>query len=90
MAGIVGRAIPIKGVKLVSFEKKMQVILAVRDVAAVEHHRSSLPEIERSAALDQVLANETASIGVTRLEVVEDVDDRATYRRSGHVLSLML
>ncbi len=87
MAGVVGRTIPIEGVQLISPEKEMQVILGVRNVATVEHHRSSLPEIKGSAALDQVLTHKTPSIGVTRFKVLEDVDERATYRRSGHVLS---
>lgn len=90
VASIVGRAIPVKGVKLVSLDKKMQVILAVGDVAAVEHHGSALAEIEGSAALDQVLAYEITSIIIARLEVMEDVDGRATNGRSGHVFSLML
>lgn len=90
VASIVGRAILVKGVKLVSLEKEMQVVLVVRDVTAVEHHGSSLPEIEGTAALNQVLAHETTSISVARLEVMEDVDGRATNGRSGHVFSLML
>ena len=87
VACIVRRAVPIQGVKLLSLEKEMQVVLAIEDVSTMEHDGTALTQIERPPAFDEVVADKVPSVSIPAVEVVEDIRQLLTIGGRGHSFS---
>ena len=87
VACIVRRAVPIQGVKFLPLEKEMQMVLAIGDVSAMEHDGTTLTQIERPPALDEVAADKVPSVSIRAVEVVENVYHLLTIGGRGHSFS---